>query len=63
MAQNEIEIKVSVEEALHKVMNEFALNYYQEHGVMIDCINFGWHQALGGKNYIFQVTVETSSNG
>lgn len=63
MAKADFELTVSLEAILHKAMNEFAMKYYQEHGVMIDCVNFGWHKTIGGDNYIFQVNVETSSNG
>jgi hypothetical protein len=62
MAKAEFEVKVSLERCLHEAMGEFANQYYQEHGVMIDSIDFAWIKTIGGKNSVCQVSVETSTN-
>lgn len=63
MAKADFELKISLEELLHKSMSDFAMKYYQEHGVMINCVKFDWIKTIDGKGHIFELKVETISNG
>lgn len=59
MAESKIEVKVSIEKAIHDALCAFAQQLADDHHVEIQSVQFDWASRLGRSGIVIAVDIDT----